>query len=216
MVFLNIKILLSLVIILAVSNCLYFELKRGESKCFNYDLTKRSVYIGEYWLLDAIPNIEATGDGIRVNFHEPNSKNYYTKVFQTKDRQVFNAKVPGVHKVCFEGTKNLFVSTNSVRVSVKMHDEAKHDKTIERALKEDDLKDVRDKVFNIQSTMAEVSQYLMEGDNKANEFEKLQSSYNSRAVWLSILAMLAVIASAGVEAYIFKRSMLKGNGSKIR
>ena len=88
------KILFMLWIVLAFTNGLYFQLKNGESKWFNYDLTKKAVYVGEYKLLDEIPSLKATGDGVRVNFHEPNpgttsgKNNYYTKIFQNTDRQV--------------------------------------------------------------------------------------------------------------------------------
>ncbi len=74
------------------TNALYFKLKPNDQKCFTYDLTKKAVYVGEYSLLDEVPNLAATGDGVRVNFYEPRgtgfASNYYTKVFQGNDRQV--------------------------------------------------------------------------------------------------------------------------------
>ena len=86
------KVLFVVFLTLAASNALYFQLKSGESKWFLYDLTQKAVYVGEYQLLDQVPNLQATGDGVRVNFYEPEGngfgKSYYTKIFMNKENQV--------------------------------------------------------------------------------------------------------------------------------
>ena len=93
------KILVILAIMAVFSNCLYIKLKSGESKCFSYDMSKKSTFIGEYSLLDYVPNLDATGDGVKVNLYEPNSSSYFTKVFQSQDNQIFTVRTPGIHKV---------------------------------------------------------------------------------------------------------------------
>ena len=179
-------------------------------------MSKQSVYVGEYQMLDTIPNIEMTGDGIRVNFYEPKSKNYYTKVFQNQDRQVYNAKEFGLHKICFEGTTNLFVATQVVRVSVKMHDEAKHDKKLAKALKSSDLKESKNAMLNLQTNLVSLAQSIKDGEGKINKFDKLQGEYDGRTVWLSIFTILIVSATSALEAYFFKKSMSNNSYSKVQ
>lgn len=205
-----------LLVILPFSNCLYFILtKSGGTKWFNYDLSKSNVYIGEYQLLDYIQNIEATGDGVRVNFYEPDSKNYYTKVFQGKDRQVFNARTKGVHKVCFEGTKNLFISTDQVRVSVKMYDEVKFDKKLETALKDEDFKGVKDTVLNLQATLSNINAALKDQEAQQAEMSDDQDSYDSSTNRMAIFIIMIVLATGAAEIYLFKQSRLPKNMKKL-
>ena len=166
-------------------------------------------------MLDFVPNIDATGDGIRVNFYEPDSKNYYTKVFQFKDSQVFTVRNPGIHKVCFEGTKNLFASTDSVRVAIRMHDEVKHTKTLDKVLKTDDIKEAKDIILNLSATLLLTQQSLNDGDEKLKEFERLRNSYVGRMKWGVILTILIVIGCTIFEGYLFRKSMMKG-ASKLK
>ena len=204
------KILISFLLLLALSNWLYFKLKAGDNKCFNYDLTKRSTFVGDYQMLDAVPNIETTGDGVRVNFYEPDSKSYYTKVFQYKDSQIFTVRTPGIHKVCFEGTKNLFTSIDSVRVTIKMHDEIKHEKTLDKVLKTDDLKESKESILNLSATLVLIQQSLTEGEEKLRDFENLRNQYVSRMGWGLLLTVLTVIGCTCFEGYLFRKAMLKG------
>ena len=204
-----------MLLFLYYANCLYFTIQRGQSKCFSYDLSKKSLYIGEYEVLDQIPTSDATGDGVRVNFHEPDSRNYYTKIFSGKDRHVFNTKAPGVHKICFEGTKNLFQNLDTVRISVKMHDEAKHEKIVSnKALKSEDITEAKDTIVKLQSDLVSISSTLREVEQRQAEFDSATNDHDSTISRLSYFCMFAVILAAGVEAYLFRESMLKGTKFK--
>ena len=211
-----VKILILCLLFLSWTNALYFMLKKGESKCFDYDLTKKAVYVGEYFLLDDVPNLEATGDGVRVNFHEPENKQYYTKIFQKQDRQVFNVKTPGIHKICFEGTRNLYYAIDKVRVEVKMHDESKHEKKIEKALKSNDLQKSKDVLTEVGSVLASVGEKIKESQTHLDSFEDLQYQHDSNINWLAFFSIVVVAATAALEAYMFKRSMFGNNQVKMR
>ena len=121
-----VKILLFIILFESIQT-LYFTLSRGESKCFSYDLTSKSAYIGEYQVLDEVPSQSRQTEGIRVNLFEPESRNYFSKIFLGKDRHYFKTKNPGIHKICFEGTRHLFELEETIRLSVRMSDEIEHD-----------------------------------------------------------------------------------------
>ena len=205
------KIFTFFLLFVSLSNWLYFTLKNGESKCFNYDMSRRSTFVGEYTLLDYVPNLEATGDGVRANLYEPNSSSYFTKVFQGQDSQVFTVRVPGIHKVWFEGTRYLFQSVNSVRVSVKMRDDIKHEKLVDKALKTDDIKESQETINQIRLTLSKLQNTLERGDYKLNDFEELKNQYISRMKWSYIFTIFIVIGCSAFEAYLLRTTMLKGS-----
>ena len=209
------KILLVTALLVVLSNWMYFKLKSGESKWFSYDLNKDATFIGEYSMLDYIPNIESTNDGVKVNLYEPNSSSYYTKVFQKQDSQIYTVRTPGVHKVCFEGTKYLFQATDSVRVAIKMRDDLKHDKTVSKVLKTDDIKEAKQSMDKLRSTAVKIIDTLERGEYKLKDFEDLKNQYISRMAWSYIITVLIVIWCGAFEAYLFRAAMLKG-ASKLK
>ena len=62
-------------------------------------MNRKSTYIGEYELLDIIPNIGNTEEGVRANLYEPKSSSFFSKVFKSKESQIFAVRTPGVHKI---------------------------------------------------------------------------------------------------------------------
>ena len=113
-----------------------------------------------------------------------------------------------MHKICFEGTRNLFTSIDVVRVQVKMHDEAKHNKKVAKSLKSSDFSDVGEKLTTLSSNLVLIAGKLGEGEDNLNDFEELQGKYDSRAGWLAFLAIIVVALTAAFETYLFRRSMI--------
>ena len=172
-------------------------------------MNKRSTFIGEYALLDSIPNIDATNEGIKVNLYEPNSSSYYTKVFQKKDSQVFIIRTPGIHKVWFEGSKYLFQTVDAVRVSIKIRDDIKYDKIVDKALKTSDIKQAQETMMNLGTAINQIVNAIEDGDKKLKDFEDLKNQYISRMAWSYIITVLIILGCTGFEAYLFRRAILK-------
>ena len=96
-----------------------------------------------------------------------------------------------------------------------MHDEAKHEKKVGKSLKSSDFSDVGDKLSTLSSNLVLIAGKLGEGEMNLNNFEELQGQYDSRAGWLAFLSILTVALAAAFETYLFKRSMVGNNYSKL-
>ena len=117
-------------------------------------------------------------------------------------------KTPGIHKICFEGTRNLYTQIDAVRVQVKMHDEAKHEKKIESTLKDKDFEDVKQKISDVSSQLFLIGGKLTESEEHINSFEQVQSEYDSNANYLAFTVIFVVTLSGVIEILLFKNNVV--------
>ena len=117
-------------------------------------------------------------------------------------------KTPGIHKICFEGTRNLYTQIDAVRVQVKMHDEAKHEKKIESTLKDKDFEDVKQKISDVSSQLFLIGGKLTESEEHINAFEQVQSEYDSNANYLAFTVIFVVTLSGVIEILLFRNNVV--------
>ncbi|CAI2380694.1 unnamed protein product [Moneuplotes crassus] len=210
------RLIFLLLLTIVPSQCLYFILKPGIERCFQYDLIFKSVYVGEYNILEQIPNLSSELQGVNVKIFEPQSNDYYSKIVRGKDRHIFNSKKSGMHKICFEGTKALFELIDEVKFYVKMHDELKYKEIVDSAIKMNDLDKGYEDLRRMKDTLDSIFGQFQESEKNINNFEILQAKYYSRAVLLAIMTIILVIAAGVCEIYLFKRSVIRDDHRRFR
>jgi len=91
--------------ILAVVNCLYFEITEKDKKCFIEELPDDTQMIGKY-LVQVFDKTSkewkqsAPGFGMHVEVHDPRNKAVLSRAYGSQGRFTFTSHLPGEHKIC--------------------------------------------------------------------------------------------------------------------
>ena len=92
-----------------------------------------------------------------------------------------------MHKICIEGTSDLFQYKNQVRVQFSFENDVKKEEQLEGTLKTEDFHGAETTVRQLESLVSEISSQLRYGEEKETTFTDNQSGFNSKLVWFNII-----------------------------
>ena len=166
--------------------------------------------IATYEILDYIPQIENNPRaGIEATLAEPRNGNTEKVYVNKKTVQKYITSQSGVHKICIEGTTDLFQFKEEVRLVFKYENDVKKDERLGNKLSYEDFTEADDKLQRLETLTTEMASTLQYGESKERDFVDHQGSLNSRLIWYAVIQICIVLIVALWQTLTLKNFLTK-------
>ncbi|CAI2378939.1 unnamed protein product [Moneuplotes crassus] len=211
------SVLVFVLVVVACVQAVYIHLGKGQKKCFYHDSPPGVLLIVRYSFLDQIL-FSDTKEGIVSSIYEAVSPRDIDKMILNSD-SIITHRVhtinEGIKKICVEPTYNFFnmyagsLLDDFIRLQIEILDETKVDEKLAKAIDRDQLHASREQILSLITHTSNILKEQEYEKIKAEIGEEKLKQLDRRILWLTILQIIVIIASAGFLLKIIRDYIAK-------
>lgn len=198
-------------LLLVPAQCMYFELKEGQRRCFIEEVPADSLVMASYLSTDyhqmqGISNgyTEAVHTVVNINVQDPNKKLLMNHPTTDVGRFAFTSTVGGEHIICLEtSTANLYGKVRTFRFSLKL-DYGENAIDYNDLAKAEHLSAIEVEVRKLNEKIRSIRSEQEYQRRSEEAFRDTSESTNASVMWYAVFQTVLLCVAAGYQVMHLK------------
>ncbi|KAJ8919067.1 hypothetical protein NQ315_016974 [Exocentrus adspersus] len=183
-------VLTAFLLIIDISNALYFHIGETERKCFIEELPDQTDVIVNYKVELYDPRSggympASTGIGMHVEIRDPDDKTILSRVYSAEGKISFTSHVPGEHVICMYSNSTAWFSGSQLRVHLDIQ-VGEHTINYGEIVQKEKLTELQLRIRQLLDQVEQITKEQNYQRYREERFRQTSESTNSRVLWWSV------------------------------